>query len=170
MAVIFDLDQTLVNSSCLEPLRRSKQWSRVYAAFGSVVVYPGICDLLQRLKAKNVPMCIVTNSPNIYAQKLSRHCGFGSPNIIGYHDVAPRLKPDPAAYVLAMKQMNVTPEETIAIGDARNDILAAHEAKIQAAAALWGSKEAQATLTAKPHYQFETVGELATLLQERYSL
>jgi HAD superfamily hydrolase (TIGR01509 family) len=170
MAVIFDLDQTLVDSSAVEPLRKARLWKDIPASLTKVSPYPGICDLVQRLQAKGVPTCIVTRSPKSYAQQISRHCGINGLEIIGYHDVAPNIKPHPAAYILAMERMKVDPDATIAIGDDANDIRAAHAANIKSAAALWGCSNSEAILAEKANYQLETVEELVSLLQRRYSL
>jgi len=46
-AVIFDLDQTLVDSKHLKKLRDSRQWSEVFKNIDSIKPYPLIDEILK---------------------------------------------------------------------------------------------------------------------------
>lgn len=62
--VIFDFDQTLVNTSPVEALRAARQWRGVMAQAPKLAVYDGVSELLAALHEKGQPLAIVTKSPN----------------------------------------------------------------------------------------------------------
>jgi phosphoglycolate phosphatase len=63
-----------------------------------------------------------------------------------------------------MEALEVSPEETLYVGDSHQDIDCAHRAGVRSAAALWGSVNREQVLARRPHYQLETVGEFAATL------
>ena len=61
MGVIFDLDQTLVESLVATQDRRSRNWNTVYSKIPQFKVYDEIIRVLKFLDEKNIPVCIVTS-------------------------------------------------------------------------------------------------------------
>src|SRR5665648_1255406 len=84
--LILDLDQTLVDSQCIEPFRRSRQWSLVYQKIPTILVYEGIEDFLSMVKNRSIKTSIVTSSPSSYANRVIRHFGWDFDATICYHD------------------------------------------------------------------------------------
>ena len=98
--IIFDLDQTLVDTSSVEDLRRAQQWRPVMAKLDRLPVYAGVSRLLERLHGAGHALAIVTKSPDMIARKLAQMHGWPVEIIVGYHQVK-RPKPNPDGLLLA---------------------------------------------------------------------
>ena len=137
MAIIFDLDQTLVDSRAVEPLRKARQWSQVYPRIPHLPVYPGINELLAMLKAHGLPVCVVTSSPRPYYSKVCSFHGWPIIHSVCYHDASPH-KPHPAPILAGVKLLGVAADEVVAIGDDPKDVIAAKTAGVFSVASTWG--------------------------------
>jgi len=72
-ALIFDLDQTLVDTQHIEPLRRTRKWGSVFQKIPTIIAYEGIDDVLSVAREKGVKLAIVSSSPSNYVQKIIHH-------------------------------------------------------------------------------------------------
>ena len=94
--------------------------------------YPGVIDGLKALKAKGLPMAVITNKPEAFTLPLLELSG-----LAGYFDVVvggdrlPKVKPDPMALIWACGRLGVVPGKTVFIGDSVNDFLAGRAAGCQ---------------------------------------
>ena len=67
-AILFDLDETLVLTSALEPLRKLRNWPRVYANFAQTELPPETLKFVSDLRALgDVEIGVVTKAPRPYA-------------------------------------------------------------------------------------------------------
>ena len=137
-AAIFDLDETLVLTSVLEPLRRKRVWPNVYAAFDKTQLPSGTLKFLKRV-AQIAQLGVVTKAPRSYAEKLLGHYEMKIPVLAAYHDVK-RIKPDPEALLLASKRLGILPARCIYIGDDANDVRAARAAGMTPLGVCWGKQ------------------------------
>ena len=72
--LIFDFDQTLVDTREATPFRRTRNWTRVRTIMRGLEPYPGITGLLGELHTLGQPMAILTTSPDMVAREFSeRH-------------------------------------------------------------------------------------------------
>lgn len=163
MAVLFDLDQTLVDSSPVEPLRRDRRWGDVYALIPQVRPYPGISELLAELRSRRIPVCVVTSTPRPYCTRVIRHLGWNIDVSVCYHDTT-KHKPDPDPMLLALSKLGVVASEAVAVGDEPRDIVAARAAGISSVAALWGSLDRAQLIASQPDEVCETVHDLRAIL------
>ena len=46
-SIIFDMDLTLVDTTCLEELRHRREWSQVYNLIPKTSMYAGMADVLE---------------------------------------------------------------------------------------------------------------------------
>lgn len=72
---LFDLDQTLVDSSALLDLRNMGMWSQVAARMQTIRAFAGAPpphEIPGRLRATGFRIGIVTSSPRSYAESLIR--------------------------------------------------------------------------------------------------
>jgi phosphoglycolate phosphatase len=93
------------------------------------VVYPGVMEGLDALKARGWPLACVTNKPTAFAEQLLRSTalhGFFEFTLGG--DAVPRKKPDPLPLQMACHRLGTTPYETVMVGDSSNDAKAARAA------------------------------------------
>lgn len=102
-------------------------------------LYPGVHELLEALSTAAVELAVVTNKPERYVGPLLEQVGLGSYFrwIIG-GDTLPQQKPDPAALLQVMRLAGVTAQQSLFIGDSRNDVLAARAAGVPCVAVSYG--------------------------------
>jgi HAD superfamily hydrolase (TIGR01549 family) len=135
-AVIFDLDETLVLTSALESLRKSRAWQRIYGSFGQTQLPVATTEFLQRV-SHIARLGVVTKAPRPYAERLLAHHGIQVPVLVAYHDVK-KIKPDPEALLLASQRLGIPVERCIYIGDDENDVKAAYAAGFTPVGVCWG--------------------------------
>lgn len=147
--VIFDLDQTLVDSSSAEKLRKARQWGQVYKLIPGFSVYPGIGNALKYLRDRQIPFSIVSTSPGIYCQKVVSHWGLQTPFLVGYFDTA-KTKPYPEPILKALELMGCTAGQCLSLGDRDIDIQASNAAGVRSIACTWGAADLTGLLASSP--------------------
>ena len=137
-AVLFDLEGTLVDVGAINNLREGRRWKEYVANVGKTRLYPGVPDLLQALRARQVKIGVITNVPSMLAEALVTHHGIVADVMICYHDV-PRgqHKPHPAMCKKALQQVGVVREKAIGVGDRAEDFGAFHSAGLPGYCAGW---------------------------------
>jgi phosphoglycolate phosphatase-like HAD superfamily hydrolase len=161
--IIFDLDQTLIDSSAAEPLRRKRKWNDVYALIPSLKPYPGIDGLITKLHSKGVLLAIATSSPRPYCTKVINQWRWPITNIVAYHDTKDH-KPAPDPILKAIKNGGSPSEDNFYVGDMPVDTQAANAASVTSLGALWGSPDQNALKRSLPDFVFSTVEELSEYL------
>ena len=167
MAIIFDLDQTLVDSQSLLELRRARRWQAVYNRIPELKPFDGIPELLADLCHAGVPMCIVTSSPSLYCGRIIQQCKLPIPTTVCYHDTSLR-KPHPAPILEALRRLNVPPEAAAAVGDDANDTIAARSAGVLSIGVSWGSLDRAALVASNPDVLCADVPALRAFLEARF--
>jgi pyrophosphatase PpaX len=126
--------------------------------------YPGIREMLDRLRSK-YQMAIVTSTHREQALEILEKVNLLEyfALVIGQDDTMMN-KPDPEPVLLAMKKLKVSNEDCIFVGDQPYDIIAAHEAGLIAAAAIWGSGTKEVLEVYHPDYFLRCPEELLELL------
>jgi HAD superfamily hydrolase (TIGR01509 family) len=135
-AVVFDLDETLVLTTALEALRKTRRWKEVYASFDQTSLPQGTLRFLERI-ARKAQLGVVTKAPRAYAERLLAHHAIQVPVVVAFHDVS-RVKPDPEALLLASKRMGIPPIRCIYVGDDANDVRASQAAGFTPVGVCWG--------------------------------
>jgi HAD superfamily hydrolase (TIGR01509 family) len=160
-AVIFDLDQTLIDSRTAAPYRLRRMWQQVYQMIDKLRPYDGIPEMLSMLKSKGVVMAIVTTTPRPYCQRVLSRWGLSSyfADIVAYHDTQ-RHKPDPDPILLSLKRLNLRPSSVVAVGDTPDDIRSARAARVGSVGALWGAAQPDLVKRECPDVLAQTVQEL----------
>lgn len=93
------------------------------------VVYPGVTEGLQALRAMRLPLACVTNKAGRFTAALLEQLGLArhfEQVIAG--DTLPQRKPDPQPLLHACRGFGVAPREMLMIGDSVNDAQAARAA------------------------------------------
>lgn len=93
--------------------------------------YPGVVETLDYLREKNYKMVICTNKPYAFIEPIldGLHIKKNFSMWIG-EDSLEKKKPDAAPLLHLAKEMNVKVENCVMVGDSKNDIHAAQNAKI----------------------------------------
>ncbi len=126
-------------------------------------VYGGVHELIFDLDAIGQTLAIVTRSPDMLPRAFVRRYRWPINIVIGYHQVA-RLKPDPEALVLAMREAGAKREETLHIGDHPEDTEASRRAGIMAIGAGWGAPDISLLRASNPDHLFTSVQECREFL------
>lgn len=157
--IIFDFDQTLVDTSSVENLRAARNWKAVMARASQLPVYNGITKLIQELHDAGQPIAIVTKSPDMVAKAFIKAHEWPIDIVVGYHQVKNR-KPHPEGLLLAMSQAGATPDDTYHVGDQAQDTEASRNANVTAVGSTWGCSDTSELELSKPNVVCASVAEL----------
>lgn len=161
--IIFDFDQTLVDTQPVEHLRSAGNWKGVMARVAQLEVYDGINALLGSLKERGHKLAIVTKSPDMVPKAFIRQYDWPVDIVVGYHQVTQR-KPHPAGLLLAMKLAAAEPGQSFHVGDQAQDTEASRAAGVIAIGSGWGIADVAELKASRPDHLFMSVSELAAYL------
>ena len=101
--------------------------------------YPGMVILLEKLQAKGILLAVASNKYQEATEKLVRHYfpTIRFVEILGQREGIP-VKPDPSIVNDILKKANVSPEETLYVGDSGVDMQTALNAGVDAVGVSWG--------------------------------
>ena len=135
---------------CVPDGQENPQFKKAYGTFRmhyaahcreKTAPYDGIIQLLGRLRAQGVPVAVVSNKFDAAVKKLCDAYFPGLiPVVIGERDGV-RPKPAPDTVLSALKQLHMTPEKAIYIGDSEVDIETAKNAGTEQISVCWGFKD-----------------------------
>lgn len=162
-AVIFDLDQTLVDSTAALALRRQRRWPQVYGLIPQFSLYENISDVLALVEELRLRTAIVTASPSSYATRVLDHFGIRCDVKVCYHDTSLH-KPNPAPISLALERLELNARQVISVGDDAKDIVASKRASVLSVAAAWGSDSIESLRDASPDHWCDTPADLIDFL------
>jgi len=137
--ILFDLDGTLIDTSCLDQLREARQWKECVKKFNQTTVFPGIMTALNDLSRCGMGIGIVTSSVSYYAASLLEYHSITYNTLIAYHDVKNK-KPHPEPYLRAAAKLNIDLHQLIGVGDKLEDALSLNAANIESYGAGWNKR------------------------------
>lgn len=125
--------QTLAHVGA-EPVLFDRAWALYQQHYATVngehaVVYPGVVEGVERLRALGLPLAVLTNKPAAPAAELLKRKGLDGyfRHVFGGDDF-PRRKPDPLPLLKTCEALGTPPSATWMVGDSRNDAEAARAA------------------------------------------
>lgn len=124
-------------------------------------VYPGVHPLLEWLQQEGVTMAIATNKPERFVAPLLQE-----KNLDRYFrwlvggDTLTAQKPDPAALHWIMEQAGVAANETLFVGDSRNDVIAARAAGVKVVAVSYGYNHGEPIAAQNPDLLVDSLDAL----------
>lgn len=106
--------------------------------------FPGAIEGLEALKELNLPLGVITNKAKDFALPLLERTGLAPYFAVAVAgDMLPKPKPDPMPLVWACGRLNVSPADTLMIGDSVHDFKAARAAGCQVFLVPYGYNEGQ---------------------------
>ena len=127
--------------------------------------YDGVLPLLDALIARGVKLGIVSNKIDFAVRELSAAYFGERMQVAVGDDPSRRRKPAPDSVLEAMRRLDVTPEETVYVGDSDVDVLTARNAGVTCCAVSWGFRsEACLREAGATHIAATPEALLATLL------
>lgn len=169
MGIIFDLDQTIVNSSIAAAVRNKRAWNQVYELIPKFEVYDGVQEVLDFAIANKISTAIVTTSPSAYCKRVVNHIGMKCEHIVGFYEASP-IKPHAAPMLKALELMKLKPGQVISIGDRAIDIESSKNAGIISIGCLWGSEEKELLKKSQPDYLITKPSELIDIAKTHFKL
>jgi phosphoglycolate phosphatase len=130
-------------------------------------VYPGIPALLSSLHKKSFKMYVVTSKAKIYADRIIEHFHL-SPffsDIYG-SELGGRFDNKADLIMFVLSNRNFTAEETIMVGDKREDVLAGKTNRIRTIGVTYGYGSQREIMDAAPDFVCNSPQEIQKLLIE----
>ena len=129
--------------------------------------YDGILPLLDALIAKGVQHAIVSNKIDFAVKALSRTYFGDRMRVAVGDDPSRRKKPAPDSVLEAMRQMDVSAQETVYVGDSDVDVLTAKNAGVACCAVSWGFRDEQCLRDAGAQHICETPEALLAAIMKQ---
>lgn len=123
-------ERHLMNVSVEELTEQNRVESiRFFSEVQGIPVMPGLQEALENLSSKNYPMAVASSSFPEIIELILRRTGlkkyFG---VVVSSQEAGKSKPEPDVFLLAAKEMGISPTDCLVIEDSKNGIKAAHAA------------------------------------------
>lgn len=126
--------------------------------------YDGIMELLDEWIGQGVMQAIVSNKIDFAVKSLSRdYFGSRMQSAVG-DDPSRRKKPAPDSVWEAMRQMGVSQEECVYVGDSDVDVVTARNAGIPCVAVTWGFRGEDCLLQAGAEHIAHTPAQLKDIV------
>ncbi len=126
--------------------------------------YPGILELMEKLREAGCKLAIVSNKPHDAVVSLSESLFPGLlETAVG---VRPgfRRKPDPDLVLFAMDAISAVKEQCLYVGDSEPDILTARNVGIDCASVTWGYRSKQQLLDCGAKHIVGNMNELLSMI------
>lgn len=130
------------------------------------IPYDGMPELLQRLSEKGIICVVNTNKAHEFSLELVRAAyGDSVREIIGFGIGFP-AKPAPDAAFEFMKKYDISPADTLYVGDSNVDMHTAANAGIDGCAVLWGFRDREELSACDPAHIVSSAEELYRVITE----
>ncbi|CAM4196429.1 hypothetical protein F901_00829 [Acinetobacter dispersus] len=144
--VLFDLDNTLANTTILEEIRLSHDLYKLTESLTKICLYPKTKELLDSLLERGIPLGLVTNSPRWYVDSLLNHFNLESyfSTIVTYTEAIKfnGVKPSGLGILHALENLEIQANaQVLYIGDDYTDILASYDAGVTPIVPSWASRK-----------------------------
>ncbi len=128
-------------------------------------LYPGVPEVLDRLRKARVTQVILTNKPEEVARPICEQLGLIDriDGLWGERE-GHAMKPDPEALLQIVRQYDLAPRECAMIGDGLPDSRAARAAGTRFFAATWGQMDYAAMAALSPDALLADIRDLAPLI------
>ncbi len=161
------VDETLDPTLCKEALA-------VFLAFYAdnlavkTVTYPHVPSTLKSLKEHGYRLAIVTNKPFAFVQPILEKLELSElfEFILG-GDSLEEKKPNPLPLLHVCEKLGVSVEDSVMIGDSKNDILAANACGMQSIGLTYGYNYGESIATYNPSFVFDNFADILMTLEEK---
>lgn len=126
--------------------------------------YPGIPELLAKLKAAGVQLAVFSNKADDFSRVIVEHYFPGVFDVIRGKVEGLPVKPDPAGTRLVLKALDADPKTTIYVGDSNVDVRTGHNVDIPACGVSWGFRARETLVEAGADFVADTVEQLEQVL------
>jgi len=143
-----------------------KQYVNHYTKNNNILTkpYDDILTLLKLLKANKYLIAITSNKMQEAVTSLNETTFLNLVDVAIGERLNMALKPDPEMIYLAIRQMGLTPEEVLFVGDTEVDLQTAKNAAIKVVAVTWGFRDRKDLLKENPDYIIDTPLDLLEII------
>ncbi len=154
-----------------EQAQRAMEFYREYYSETGIyenTVYPGIPDLLKRLRDGGKTLCVATLKPVVFAERVLEYFELRP---CFDHVAGPDLRPEGLTKTEIIGQAlasmkNIPTDKTVMIGDREHDVIGARQNGIASIAVAYGYGSMEELQSAGPDHMAASVEELARLLDQ----
>ena len=140
--------RALSGSSTIDTTLKESYWRealKIFLDFYSknlavaTVTYPNVPTTLKTLKERGYRLAIVTNKPYPFVEPILEALGLNDLfELIVGGDSLEKKKPDPMPLLYVCQKLDISPSESVMIGDSKNDILASKSANMDSVGVTYG--------------------------------
>lgn len=152
------------------PVTDFEQFIKIYKKFyfdfiKDSEIYPGVFEILEFLKENNIHISLLTTKNQEQADKIIDHFNLRKyfSYIMGRREGV-KVKPSPEGLLFICKVLNVTPAESILVGDTELDINCGKNAAAKTCAVLYGYRDQNVLKNENPDYIISELSELKSRL------
>ena len=129
------------------------------------ILYPGMKDLLIKLKAQNKTLILATSKAAVFAERILKHFGiYELFNFISGAELNGERSEKFEVIAYALEKNNIKDlDSCIMVGDRKHDIIGAKKAGIESVGVLYGYGSVEELTEAEPTYIAKNIDELAEL-------
>lgn len=156
------------------PAERKQEIDAFYTLYQGVHVhwknehtkpFPQEAECLAALRGRGLLLAVVTNksqaAADVLKNTLLKEYGFSA--VIGNREGVP-VKPDPATAFMALKELGVTADEAVFVGDGDTDVQTALNAGMRCVSVLWGYRTREQLIQAGATQFAENFAQLKEIL------
>jgi len=131
------------------------------------VAYPDVDNGLKKLHAAGYTLALVTNKPIRFVPKILQSFGWQDlfSEVMGGDSLAVK-KPDPTPLLHVCETLNVSVEQSVMIGDSRNDMLAGQNANMDTLGLSYGYNYGQDIRELNPTEAFDHFADLVAWIMK----
>jgi len=130
------------------------------------IVYPNVEKTLKSLKKFGFVLAIVTNKPFAFIEPILTNLNLDS--YFEYYlggDSLSLKKPNPEPLLHICKKLSLHVEQSVMVGDSKNDIIAAQRANMQSIAVSYGYNYGEDIAIYKPDIVVDDIYEIVEILK-----
>jgi HAD superfamily hydrolase (TIGR01549 family) len=168
-AVIFDLDDTLLDTGVLAPLREAREWQEALRRLDEVEPFDveagstPVEGLPAEVRRRGKKVGLLTHSPRLLVEPLLDQFGIRVDAMVtGSDGFAP--KPNPTGLIAVAQQLGVSPDKCAYVGDSVGDFGAAAAAGMTAVGVAWAQSIPAAWRHGWPDAVFHETDRLLSFL------
>lgn len=128
--------------------------------------YEGMPEALDKIREMGLKIAVFSNKPDEFAGKVCTTLFGDRFDLIAGNKPGVPVKPDPTGLFAALKQMGVTPEETLYCGDSGVDMQTGKRAGIVTIGVEWGFRSKEELLENGADYLLKAPSELPELVKK----
>lgn len=167
------MDRMLERSGAnLDPAARRRfraEYDRLYEADPMKLVspYPGLPQLLARLRAQGLKLGVLSNKPDNMTRAIAAQLYPGIFHAVHGQRAGVPTKPDPAAALSLAEELGVEPAHILYVGDSGVDMETGRNAHMDPCGVLWGFRDREELAGHGAAYLAESAEELQEIIEKR---